>query len=166
MSADKIVLWFAQGFGSGRSPFAPGTVGSLVGIPWLLALVATRSWLVIVLLVLASIPLSAWASGRAEKILKEKDPGSVVIDEIIAIPISCLFWLAWLPHLPTPGELLTSYWVPIAIHWGLFRLFDIWKPWPVNVSQRLPGGWGITVDDVLAAGYVNAVVAGFIFLRH
>ncbi len=141
-------------------------MGSLVGIAWLLLLLSTNHWPLITILVLASIPFSAWISARAENILKAKDPGSVVLDEIIAIPISCLYWLAWLPRLPTPTELITVYWLPLIGHWLLFRLFDIWKPWPVNISQNLPGGWGVTIDDVLAAGYVNAAAAAFILLRH
>src|SRR6185369_12419014 len=103
--------------------------------------------------------------GAAEKILGKRDPGSVVLDEIIAIPIC--FW-AWSVLHQFSGlapraiaELALKDWLVIAGGFAIFRLFDIWKPWPVRQSQVLPGGLGVIVDDVLAAGYVNLLTLAF-----
>lgn len=160
---ERLTVWLAQGFGVGRIPFAPGTFGSFVGLIWFLVLLLPNSPLFFALGVLASIFISVWLCGAAEKILNERDPGSIVMDEIIAIPICFGSWLAILffqkGFWPTPefffsekNALMTS---GIFL---LFRLFDIAKPWPVRQSQSLPGGWGVTVDDLLAAVYVNLVI--------
>ena len=97
--------------------------------------------------------------------------GSIVLDEIVAIPL-CFFWLiVAVPGVTPAGSLPTveNLWQlsgPIGLPWTVgifaaFRLFDIWKPWPVRPTQGLPGGWGVTVDDLMAAGYVN--LAAWIF---
>lgn len=158
-----MVLWIAQGLGLGRIPFAPGTFGSLGGLAWLAVILYPGRWDFYVAGCLAGLALSVWTCGKAEKILGRTDPGSVVMDEIAAMPCCFAVWCAtagsWkgppsLEHFLTgPGVAWT-----LATFW-FFRLFDIWKPWPVRQSQRLPGGWGVTVDDVLAAGYVNLVLA-------
>ena len=164
----RIVLWVAQGFWVGRIPWAPGTFGSLVGLVWFAALVTTnRLWLFAVGCV-AGIAASVWFCDRAEKILGERDPGSVVLDEIAAMPVCFASWLwavSWSHgELPSPEYFFTGPgWPGTAVIFVLFRLFDVTKPWPVRQSQRLPGGWGITVDDVLAAGYVN--VTGVVLLK-
>lgn len=108
----------------------------------------------------AGIALSVWLCGVGEELLRQKDPQSVVLDEITAIPVCFLGWVAVLAAktgaLPpvevffsAPGCLLT-----LGV-FALFRFFDVLKPWPVRQSQSLPGGWGVTIDDVLAALYVN-----------
>jgi phosphatidylglycerophosphatase A len=152
-------LWIAQGFGIGRIPVAPGTFGSIVGIGFLALLLLARSWPVLIAGIVVGAALSVWLCGEAEKILGQKDPGSVVLDEIVAIPLCCLTWLnlsGW--HLPGPGFLFEGRHLITTIGiFVLFRVFDIWKPWPVRQSQRLPGGLGVTVDDLLAAAYVNLV---------
>jgi phosphatidylglycerophosphatase A len=154
-------LWVAQGFGAGRIPVAPGTFGSVVGVVWFLALLAPGSIAVYLVGSLAGVFVSVWLCGVGERILNEKDPGSVVLDEIIAMPICFLavvgihLWKTGM--LATPGHFLQAWPVTLAI-FALFRFFDIAKPWPVHQSQSLPGGWGVTVDDVLAALYVNVVV--------
>ncbi len=167
LSANRFILWLAQGLGLGRIPFAPGTWGTLLGFPLLMALLWTGSLLASVLLWLGSCALSVYACGRAEIILKKSDPGSVVLDEIVAIPLCCATWIgaeiAKTGHLPSPLWLFQDghAWAAVAI-FALFRLFDIWKPWPVRQSQHLPGGWGVTCDDLLAAVYVNLVTAWFV----
>lgn len=156
-------LWVAQGFGSGRIPFGPGTWGSLVGLLWFAVLLSFRSPLVFWLGVLLSVRLSVWLCEEAEKILGQKDPGSVVIDEIIAIPLCFGTWLGVL-HFKTgtwPGPeyfFSEEKWPMTIAVYVLFRIADISKPWPVYQSQSLPRGWGVTMDDVLAAGYVNLVL--------
>lgn len=159
-AADPLILWAAQGFGVGRIPVAPGTWGSLLGAGWLLALLAPGHLPIFIAGLILSTFFSVWVCGRAEKILGRTDPGSVVMDEIIAVPLCFAVWMARYMsqngHFPTPGALLEPGNLPVFI--GLvaaFRFFDIAKPWPVRQSQRLPGGWGVTVDDILAAVYVN-----------
>ena len=161
--AARIALWVAQGFGVGRAPVAPGTFGSVVGLGWFAVLVASGRFGVFVAGCVLSAALSVWLCGRAERMLGKKDPGSVVLDEIAAMPVCFLGWVAlvvWktgsMPHLDYflfRNNFLLTIWVFAA-----FRLFDVAKPWPVNKSQGLPGGWGITVDDLLASGYVNVIV--------
>jgi phosphatidylglycerophosphatase A len=154
-------LWIAQGFGIGRIAVAPGTFGSLLGLGWLAVLLAFRSWTLFFLGAAAGIAASVWLCGEAERILGRKDPGSVVLDEIAAIPLCFTGWLAaaGLRRHSIPGpEYFWAHWLSSIGVFALFRLFDVAKPWPVRQSQILPGGWGITIDDVLAAGYVNLVV--------
>ncbi len=154
-------LWIAQGFGVGRIAIAPGTFGSLLGLAWLAALLSFKSWPVFLLGNIAAIAVSVWLCGEAERILGRTDPGSVVLDEIVAMPLCFTGWLAvealrrhsW----PGPGY-FSAHWLSSVGVFALFRLFDIAKPWPVRQSQALAGGWGVTIDDVLAAVYVNLVV--------
>jgi phosphatidylglycerophosphatase A len=156
-----LMLFVAQGFGSGRIPFMPGTFGSAVGLLWLILLLATGSiWLYLSGLLLG-IVLSIWLCGVAETILKQTDPPSVVLDEIVAIPLCFLAWVikdcVQHGHIPAPATLFNRQnWEWTALIFVLFRFFDILKPWPVRQSQNLRSGWGITVDDLLAAIYVCA----------
>jgi phosphatidylglycerophosphatase A len=157
-----MLLWIAQGFGVGRIPFAPGTFGSLLGILLFLLLAQTGSLFILLIACVAGFFLSVWSCGAAERVLGRKDPGSVVMDEIAAIPVCFLGWAAMLQanggRLPSAEYFLSGK--PLAMTAALFvafRVFDIAKPWPVRQSQDLPGGWGITCDDFLAAGYVNLV---------
>lgn len=132
----KVVLFLAQGFGSGRAPVAPGTFGTLPGVVLALALLPTPLPVYIgitVLLLAVGIPLC----GEAAIALGRKDPPSVVWDEIV-------------------GMLVTMTAVPLSLTsilagFALFRLFDIWKPWPIGwVDRRVQGGLGIMLDDVIA----------------
>ena len=160
---NRIILWLAQGFGAGRMPFAPGTFGSLVGLVWVAVLLIPRRFDFYVGGMLAGFALSVWVCGEAEKILHQKDPGSIVLDEIVALPL-CFFGLVAMGHwnggsMPTVADLWRWDGAIGTVRtlgvFAAFRLFDIWKPWPVRQSQCLSGGWGVTVDDLLAAGYVN-----------
>lgn len=163
----SFVVWLAQGFGIGRIPFAPGTFGSLAGLLWFALLLKTENLWLYVAGVLLGICLSVWLCGAAERILKQTDPDSVVLDEITALPLCFLAWVAadWfrISQLPSLESFLGARaWIQTAILFGLFRLFDILKPWPLRQSQRLPGGWGVTIDDVLAALYVALVSLPFV----
>jgi phosphatidylglycerophosphatase A len=157
--------------GVGYFPVAPGTVGSLVGVGlyltiWagayrLLEANALRGRLnllyvftpqlafmlvVIFLLTMAGI----WAASRAEKALRKKDPSVVVIDEVAGQMIALLSGPFW----------LHTWWSVISA-FLLFRLFDIWKPYPIRRLERLEAGLGIMADDVLAGVYaliVNSVL--------
>jgi len=159
-AASEFVLWVAQGFGIGRVPWAPGTFGSILGIGWFGLLLASRRGWIVTAGLLAAVAFSVRLCGLAEKHLGRKDPGSVVMDEIAAMPFCFLTWV-WLSFWrkglwPEPVVLFShGNWLSILGVFACFRLFDVWKPWPVRQSQDLPGGWGITVDDLLAAVYVN-----------
>jgi phosphatidylglycerophosphatase A len=155
----KLTLFVAQGFGIGRSPVAPGTFGSLLGVGWYaLLLFSGRSWVMLIGSALA-IALSIWFCDRAEVILGQRDPGSVVLDEIVAIPVCFASWTLFYfqTHGALPGlkDLFANNWPVIAAIFLAFRVLDIVKPAPVRQSQGLPGGWGVVVDDLLAALYVN-----------
>lgn len=164
-----MILLLAQGFGIGRIPKAPGTFGTLLGLPWFALLLLPGSLPVFLLGTLLGLGLSVWCCGRAEKILGQTDPGSVVLDEITAIPVCFLPWLLWelhrhgampsVAHFFTGGNLLRT-----AETFFIFRVFDIWKPWPVRQIQDLPGGWGVTADDVLAAVYTGLIVLALVAL--
>ena len=161
------ILWFAQGFGIGRLKPAPGTWGTLLGLAWFAALVATGSVMAFFIGILVSIPVSAWACGKAELALRRQDPPSVVLDEIIAVPLCFSAWVLNHVHatdqMPEVSYFLSgNNWLGVIGIFAAFRLFDIWKPWPVRQSQSLPGGWGVTVDDLLAAVYVNLVSLPFL----
>ena len=164
----SLRLFIAQGFGIGRIPFAPGTFGSFLGLAWFALLVATGNFWAYLAGCIEGIAFSIWLCDDAEKILGETDPGSVVLDEIIAIPFCFLPWIAsvWMngEAFPTVGFFFTgtALWITLALV-GLFRIFDIWKPWPIRQIQRLPGGWGVTVDDLLAAVYVAGI--SWLFIR-
>jgi len=127
-------------FGAGLLPVMPGTWGSLAALPcaW-----AIRSlWGVTGLAIGAAIvfAVGCWAAGTIAKTTGIQDPGAIVIDEVAA---------QWLVLLPTPLHPL-SY----AAAFVLFRIFDIWKPWPVRwADRRVHGGLGIMLDDLLAAVY-------------
>jgi len=160
---NAFLLWLAQGFGVGRIPKAPGTFGSVVGFVWFaLLLLAGNLWLYL-LGTIIGLGLSVWLCGAGEKILKKKDPGSVVFDEIAAIPVCFIGWivvyLTKTKSFPPSSYFFSENLFPVLGVFVAFRLFDVWKPWPVRQSQSLPDGWGVTVDDALAAIYVNIVVA-------
>jgi phosphatidylglycerophosphatase A len=165
-SRDRFALLLAQGLGTGRVPIAPGTAGSVLGVAWFLLLVVPGIfWLYLAGMtvgVLASVRLC----GRAEMLLGHKDPGSVVLDEIVAVPLSYLSWVvvAWLQHgecslraLAAAGSLP---WL-LIVGFVAFRLFDALKPWPIRPLQQVQGGWGIVMDDLAAALCATAVLLWF-----
>ena len=159
----EFQLWVAQGFGVGRIPVAPGTFGSVVGVLWFALLVKGGSYGLYILGLLAGFALSVWWCGVGERVLGRKDPGSVVLDEVSALPVCFLAWVSLSAHHAASFPVLADFfsgrkWLVTIGIFAAFRLFDVWKPWPVRQSQALPGGWGITVDDYLAALYVNLVV--------
>jgi phosphatidylglycerophosphatase A len=158
----SLILWLSHGFGIGRIPVAPGTFGSLVGLLWFALLLSTQTVWGFAGGLLGGAIAAVAICGKAEAILQQRDPGSIVLDEICAMPLCFVPWLAseWLRKGAWPG-LETFFgaktWYVTAIIFVLFRVFDIVKPWPVRQSQKLPGGWGVVTDDVLAALYVCAL---------
>ena len=162
---DEVVLGMARLGPAGLSPKAPGTVGSAVAAvaaPWLF-LPLSLPWRLAVLAVLFVI--GGLCATRAERLLGRKDPSSVVVDELVGQ------WLALLPlglvsgSVPGPAAGPTAAPVLLlAAGFCLFRLFDIWKPGPIDDSQDwLPDGWGVMIDDVLAGLFALLVLAGLAF---
>lgn len=138
----------AFGFGSGLVPKAPGTAGTLLGLPlfWATSAVASDLPNQIILLI-AMFVLGIWACGRSGRALGVADHGGMVWDEIVAFALVLLF-------TPAGGA-----WLVLAF--ALFRLFDILKPWPIRLADtRLKGGFGVMFDDLLAALYAIAVIKG------
>jgi phosphatidylglycerophosphatase A len=164
---NRLWLCVAQGFYIGRIPTAPGTFGSLLGLGWFAILAATGSWWCYAAGCVGGFFCSVWLCGKAEQLLQDKDPGSVVLDEITAMPVCFAGWICTTQREPWATPPLSVFFAG----WGfagvflLFRFFDVAKPWPVRQSQALPGGWGVTVDDFLAAGYVNLVVEIIAWVR-
>ncbi len=137
----KITLALATGFGSGYIPWASGTWGSAVGLLVLFGL-QSLSPLSFLITLIALFFLGVWASTEAEKFFGEKDSGKIVIDEVVGQLIS-LF-------------LIPLSWKSVLLGFLLFRLFDMWKPFPARWFQdHLKGGWGVMMDDVMAGIYVN-----------
>ena len=151
---ERIALCLATGFGLGLIPVASGTFGSLLGLPVVYAL-AHLHWL---WQVLAAATLAACAvpiCGVAERILGKKDDGRIVADEWMLLPVSFI----GLPVL----DLLRGAWWMLGVFWLVTRVFDILKPPPAYQLQRLHGGAGIVIDDLIAALY--ALAANHIILR-
>jgi phosphatidylglycerophosphatase A len=139
---EKFALLLATWFGAGYSPIAPGTAGSLAAVA--IAIVLDRyaglaPWHCAVLAALLFLP-AVWAAGVTARVVKRKDPGLVVVDEVIGQ------WLAL-------AGARTLNWKTYLAGFLLFRLFDIWKPPPVRQLEALPGGLGINADDVMAGLY-------------
>lgn len=158
---NEFPVWLAQGFGLGLIPVGPGTFGCLIGVAWFLVLMSFGSLWVYAGGIAAGVLLSVWACGAAEKTLNQTDPGSVVLDEIVAVPLCFAAWVGsfYFNHglMPRPDHFIgPDTWLVTLGVFAAFRLFDVAKPWPVRQSQKLPGGWGVTADDLLAAVYVNA----------
>jgi phosphatidylglycerophosphatase A len=145
---DSIARLLATGLCTGYSPVAPGTAGSLLALAILWFFDPPDS-LLGPGLVLLFFP-GVWASTRVEREEVRKggksDPSIVNIDEIMGMGLSVIF----LPHSVSRAWLIAGFF--------LFRLFDIVKPFPADRAQRLPGGWGIMIDDVIAGIYANAVL--------
>ena len=136
----KLAVLLATCFGAGYSPVAPGTAGSLVAIAIVYLLRDSLApWHFAVLAAVAFEP-AVWAADVTAKTLKRKDPGLVVIDEVIGQ------WLA-------VAGARTITWQTCLAAFLLFRLFDIWKPPPVRQLEALPGGLGINADDAMAGVY-------------
>ena len=131
-------------WGVGYLPVAPGTFGSLVGVGIFLLLGSLVPQLVAIILITWA---GIWAASRTERILRLKDPGKVVVDEVAGQMIS-LLPLSLLAVGPSKSGAIVSF--------ILFRLFDIFKPYPARRFERLRGGLGIMADD-LVAGFYGAI---------
>ncbi len=138
----------AFGFGTGLAPKAPGTAGTLLGLPLFWALAALTPDLSMRLALLAAaFLLGIWVCARTGRALGVADHGGIVWDEIVAYALVLLF---------TPAG---GLWIVLAF--ALFRLFDILKPWPIRFfDTRLKNGFGVMFDDLLAAVYAILALRG------
>lgn len=139
-AAAKLV---ATGLGSGYSPVAPGTAGSLVGLLLFLPLAGRAFWIQLAAVVAVTV-LGVLAGGRLATTLGLKDPGVVVVDEVAGQ------WITFLALPMTPVIAVAGF--------LLFRVMDIVKPWPARALERLPGGLGIMADDVAAGIYAHLLL--------
>lgn len=147
---DRLIHFIALGFGAGAAPAAPGTFGTLMGVPFYLVL-RELPWPGYVLVVAAMFVAGIWLCDRTERYLGQHDHGSIVWDEITAFQIV----MVAAPAGP----------VWIVAGFSLFRLFDIWKPWPIRqVERQTSGGLGTMLDDVLAAVYALLILQATYFL--
>lgn len=163
----KFLILAYTTFGVGYLPLAPGTFGSIVGVmiylavAWLEGIIGAKLfdggwrieqitawfWAVNLLALLLFCLSGIWASSRASEIFDEKDPQKIVADEVM-------------------GQLIVFLFIPFGVHWFyvvagflLFRLFDIWKPYPIDYLQNMPKGLGVCADDILAGIYGGVVLS-------
>ena len=139
----RFFLLLAAGFGAGYAPIAPGTAGTLVAIPIFLVL-SSIPFPLYELTVLTFFFFTSWVSGEAQRSWGRKDHPRIVIDEIMGYLITML----WLPKTP----------LFIMLGFFLFRFFDIAKPPPIRLLERIKGGFGVVLDDVLAGVYANIIL--------
>ena len=166
---NQLILLIAQGLGTVLSPKAPGTIGTFLGIPLLVLLLLPKSLIFFVGMMLLTSIASVYFCSQAEIILEQSDPASVVIDEIIAVPVCFSGWITAIYFSTGTMPDWSYFFSSVNVMWSfgiilLFRIFDIIKPWPIGQSQELPNGWGVTIDDLLAALYVNIIVGLFALL--
>ena len=137
-----LIYAIGTGLGTGYAPIAPGTAGSLLAV--ILFLLWPQNTIFWLLMAIAFFICGVPVASAIEKEQGE-DPSLVVIDEVVGQ------WLALL-FLPAVN------WSIAGAAFFLFRFFDVWKPFPIDYSQKLNGGWGIMVDDVIAGIYANLVL--------
>lgn len=150
--SERIIVFCGVGFGSGLAPKAPGTFGSafaLLFVPLWLAIGFTGSIIAIIIMSLIGI----WICGKTAEIMGVHDDGRIVWDEFAGQSITFLPLIYF-------GQIS---WLWVLIGFALFRLFDIWKPWPIRVIDRqVGGGFGIMFDDIIAG--VWAAICIIIYL--
>ena len=142
--SERAVIFLATGFFVGTVPFAPGTFGSIIGLP-LVFLLSRINLLLSVAYILLFILFAIGIASATEKILNQKDPAKIVIDEIAGIMVA---------FTGLPFNLKT-----VIAGFVIFRVFDILKPFPIrSLERRVSGGSGVVLDDVLAGVYANLIL--------
>ena len=145
--------WIACGFGSGFAPKAQGTFGSLAAlVPWLLLRgLSMPAWVGVIVV---AFVVGVWACHVSGRILGVDDHRSLVWDEFVGL------WMTLLPALVAP-------WWAVVVGFALFRLFDVWKPWPIAwFDRRVKGGFGVMLDDVIAGVFAGiALYLVLLFVR-
>lgn len=146
----KPAAFIAYGFGSGLSPKAPGTFGTLVAIPiyWLIQDWSLTAYLIFTLI---AFLCGIWICQKTVDWLKQDDPGGVVWDEVVGYLVTMI--------------VAPKGWLWIVMGFVLFRFFDILKPWPVSIAdKKLHGGVGVMLDDVVAGIYAAIVLSGIDYI--
>ena len=156
---NKISWIVATWFGSGLLPKAPGTWGSLAAIPFAYLISIYTCPYALISGIVALFFIGIWVSDKIEESSQIKDPGFIVVDEVVGQ------WMAILP-LPFLYSILDSdsfycfSALIVTVAFIAFRIFDIWKPWPVNYADKnFSGGYGIMFDDVIAGMYALIVTS-------
>ncbi|MBI4126013.1 MAG: phosphatidylglycerophosphatase A [Deltaproteobacteria bacterium] len=139
----KFIMLLATVGGAGKSPIAPGSVGTLAGM-LMVSLVHPLPYHLYAITTVVFCLLAVWVSSAAATIAGKKDPQDVVIDEVAGLLVTMAF------HPWT--------WTTAIVGYVAFRLFDTWKPFPCKRFEKFPSGWGIVLDDVMAGVYANIVV--------
>ena len=140
---NRILKIMATGFGAGLSPVAPGTAGTLVGV-LICLLCYPMPWTIRLLFVIAISVFSIYVAGQAEIFYGKTDDQRIVIDEIVGLQVTML------PVAITGLHLCLAF--------VLFRIFDIWKPFPIEGFQKFHGGWGVVADDLGAGVYAGLIL--------
>lgn len=149
---DRLALWLSTGLGVGLATPAPGTVGSLWGLPLAVAMGTLQQPISQLAFATGLVLLAVFIASRgAANLGGAKDPQAIVIDEFAALPIA-YFGVGALG------------WKKLLLGWLLFRVFDITKPPPCRRIEQLPGGWGIVADDVVAALYACVILHAIIWI--
>ena len=141
--ADWIAHVLSVWFGCGHVPKMPGTAGTIGAIP-LYLLLRPHGLLAVAIAAGVITAVGIWSSSRVCERLQTKDPQIVCIDEVAGVLIT------WLAAPPT--------WTGLVVGFVLFRLLDQFKPWPCRACERLPRGWGVMMDDVLAGVWGAALI--------
>ena len=141
---DRIAYFIATAGFVGRFPVAPGTAGSVAGVAFYALLRFAGGWELEAIALVATFVLGIWSATVAERLLGSKDPGPVVIDEVLGILITFAFL-----DLNVAGAL---------VGFLLFRAFDVIKPYPAGRLEILPVGFGVMMDDAMAALYSHAAL--------
>lgn len=149
MMKTKLARWIALWFGCGLFPVGPGTVGSLGALlpAFLLVRYAGMPPWAFAVLAVASLWPAIWAADVTAKAMQRKDPSQIVVDEVVG---------QWL----TLAGALRFNWRSWLAAFVLFRLFDIFKPFPIRNFEKLPGGTGIVLDDAAAGIFAGLVLCG------
>ena len=144
----------AVGFGAGLAPVGPGTVGTLVAVPlWFVLFWLPLSVYAVALAVLFVVGCAV--CGKSAHLLGVADYGGIVFDEFVG------FWIACTPLIPALGVVQAHLWAWLLAAFALFRLFDIWKPWPISLLDRhVHGGLGIMLDDAVAGLFAGGALLG------
>jgi phosphatidylglycerophosphatase A len=141
---DRIAYFIATAGFVGRFPVAPGTAGSVAGVAIYALIRFAGGWRLEALALVVTFVLGVWSATVAERVLGAKDPGPVVIDEVLGILITFAFL-----DVNVAGA-VTGF--------ALFRAFDVLKPYPAGRLEILPGGLGVMMDDAMAALYSHAAL--------
>lgn len=143
---NKLIIFLATGFYAGYLPYAPGTIGSLIGVG-LFFIINSLSPVYYLGVLFLLFTLGVYLSDRAEALFARDDPSQIIFDEIIGL-------LAAMALIPNGiGWIIAGFF--------LFRFFDIFKPYPIrDIEKRFNGGFGIMLDDIAAGVYTNILLQG------